>query len=129
MTKFTRTTAALLSAVAAPAAFAADTIDKADVAWMLVATTLVLFMTIPGIALFYGGMSRKKNLLSVLAQSSAICCALSVMWVVVGYSLAFTPGNPWIGSFDHIFLKGLSLHTMSGSIPTLLFMIPRFHEK
>lgn len=68
-------------------------------------------------------MSRKKNLLSVLAQSSAICCALSVLWVVVGYSLAFTPGNPWIGSFDHIFLKGLSLHTMSGSIPTLLFMI------
>ena len=123
MTRFTRTAAALLSAVAAPAAFAADTIDKADVAWMLVATTLVLFMTIPGIALFYGGMSRKKNLLSVLAQSSAICCALSVMWVVVGYSLAFTPGNPWIGSFDHIFLKGLSLHTMSGSIPTLLFMI------
>ena len=123
MTKFTRTAAALLSAVAAPAAFAADTIDKADVAWMLVATTLVLFMTIPGIALFYGGMSRKKNLLSVLAQSSAICCALSVLWVVVGYSLAFTPGNPWIGSFDHIFLKGLSLHTMSGSIPTLLFMI------
>ena len=123
MTKFTRTAAALLSAVAALAAFAADTIDKADVAWMLVATTLVLFMTIPGIALFYGGMSRKKNLLSVLAQSSAICCALSVLWVVVGYSLAFTPGNPWIGSFDHIFLKGLSLHTMSGSIPTLLFMI------
>ena len=73
MTKFTRTGATLLSAVAAPAAFAADTIDKADVAWMLVATTLVLFMTIPGIALFYGGMSRKKNLLSVLAQSSAIC--------------------------------------------------------
>ena len=123
MTKFTRTGATLLSAVAAPAAFAADTIDKADVAWMLVATTLVLFMTIPGIALFYGGMSRKKNLLSVLAQSSAICCALSVLWVVVGYSLAFTPGNPWIGSFDHIFLKGLNLHTMSGSIPTLLFMI------
>ena len=105
MTQLTRTAAALLSAAAAPAAFAADTIDKADVAWMLVATTLVLFMTIPGIALFYGGMSRKKNLLSVLAQSSAICCALSVLWVVVGYSLAFTPGNPWIGSFDHIFLK------------------------
>lgn len=123
MTKTTRTAAALLTLAAAPAAFAADTIDKADVAWMLVATTLVLFMTIPGIALFYGGMSRKKNLLSVLAQSTAICCALSVLWVVVGYSLAFTPGNPWIGSFDHIFLKGLSLHSMSGSIPTLLFMI------
>ncbi len=124
MTKTARMLAAgLAAAAAAPAAFAADAMDKADVAWMLVATTLVLFMTIPGIALFYGGMTRKKNLLSVLAQSTAICCALSVLWVVVGYSLAFTPGNPWIGGFDHIFLKGLDIHSMNGSIPTLLFMI------
>ncbi len=123
MTRTTRMLAAGLTAAAAPAAFAADAMDKADVAWMLVATTLVLFMTIPGIALFYGGMSRKKNLLSVLAQSTAICCALSVLWVVVGYSLAFTPGNPWIGGFDHIFLKGLDIHSMNGSIPSLLFMI------
>ncbi len=124
MTRTSRSLAAgLIAAAAAPAAFAADAMDKADVAWMLVATTLVLFMTIPGIALFYGGMSRKKNLLSVLAQSTAICCALSVLWVVVGYSLAFTPGNPWIGNFDHIFLKGFDIHSMNGSIPTLLFMI------
>ena len=124
MTKTTRMLATgLIAAAAAPAAFAADAMDKADVAWMLVATTLVLFMTIPGIALFYGGMTRKKNLLSVLAQSTAICCVLSVLWVVVGYSLAFTPGNPWIGGFDHLFLKGLDLKTMSGSIPALLFMI------
>ncbi len=124
MTRTSRSLAAgLIAAAAAPAAFAADAMDKADVAWMLVATTLVLFMTIPGIALFYGGMTRKKNLLSVLAQSTAICCVLSVLWVVVGYSLAFTPGNPWIGNFDHIFLKGFDIHSMNGSIPTLLFMI------
>ena len=124
MTRTSRSLAAgLIAAAAAPAAFAADAMDKADVAWMLVATTLVLFMTIPGIALFYGGMTRKKNLLSVLAQSTAICCALSVLWVVVGYSLAFTPGNPWIGNFDHLFLKGFDIHSMNGSIPTLLFMI------
>ncbi len=124
MTRTSRSLAAgLIAAAAAPAAFAADAMDKADVAWMLVATTLVLFMTIPGIALFYGGMTRKKNLLSVLAQSTAICCVLSVLWVVVGYSLAFTPGNPWIGNFDHLFLKGFDIHSMNGSIPTLLFMI------
>ena len=83
---------------------AADTvesaIDKADVAWMLVATTLVLFMTIPGIALFYGGMSRKKNVLSVLAQTTVICCALTLLWLVVGYSLAFAPGNAFVCRAD-----------------------------
>lgn len=124
MIKLTRPgVAALLAAAASPAAWAADGMDKADVAWMLVATTLVLFMTIPGIALFYGGMARKKNLLSILAQSTAICCALSLVWVVVGYSLAFTPGNPWIGGFDYFLLRGLDIKSMTGSIPTLLFMI------
>ncbi len=110
---------------AAGCAFAGEpsaAMDKADVAWMLVATALVLFMTIPGIALFYGGMTRKKNVLSVLEQSAAICCALSVVWYAVGYSLAFTPGNPWIGDFSQAFLRGLDIHSMSGSIPTLLFV-------
>lgn len=104
-------------------AFAASpALDKADVAWMLVATILVLFMTIPGIALFYGGMARKKNILSILAQSSVICCALSVVWVVVGYSLAFTEGNPWIGNFSQAFLRGIDIKSMTRSIPTLLFV-------
>ena len=71
--------ALLLTSGCAAAGTAASTIDKADVAWMLVATTLVLFMTIPGIALFYGGMSRKKNVLSVLAQTTVICCALTLV--------------------------------------------------
>lgn len=106
---------------------AADTvesaIDKADVAWMLVATTLVLFMTIPGIALFYGGMSRKKNVLSVLAQTTVICCALTLLWFVVGYSLAFAPGNAFVGGLDHVFLRGIDIKSTTGSIPTYLFVI------
>lgn len=106
---------------------AADTvesaIDKADVAWMLVATTLVLFMTIPGIALFYGGMSRKKNVLSVLAQTTVICCALTLLWLVVGYSLAFAPGNAFVGGLDHVFLRGIDIKSTTGSIPTYLFVI------
>lgn len=108
-------------AVAAEPAISA--MDKADVAWMLVATTLVLFMTIPGIALFYGGMARKKNVLSVLAQTTVICCALTLVWFAVGYSLAFTPGNPFIGNLDQAFLRGIDIHAMTGSIPTLLFVI------
>ncbi|MDO4936439.1 MAG: ammonium transporter [Sutterellaceae bacterium] len=115
--------ALLLSLMAAPAFAAESVMDKADVAWMLVATTLVLFMTIPGIALFYGGMSRKKNVLSVLAQTTVICCALTIVWFAVGYSLAFTPGNPWIGNFSQAFLSGIDIHSMTGSIPTLLFVI------
>lgn len=127
MTHLTGRLAALLLLTAAGGAAAADpqlaVLDKADTAWMLTATTLVLFMTIPGIALFYGGMARKKNVLSVLAQSTAICCALTLVWFVVGYSLAFTPGNPFIGGLDHVFLKGIDIKSMTGSIPTLLFVI------
>lgn len=109
---------------AAGAAQAADAVmDKGDVAWMLVATTLVLFMTIPGIALFYGGMARKKNLLSLLAQTTVICCALTLVWVTIGYSLAFTPGNPFIGNFSQAMLMNIGIKDLSGSIPTLLFVI------
>lgn len=109
---------------AAGAAQAADAVmDKGDVAWMLVATTLVLFMTIPGIALFYGGMARKKNLLSLLAQTTVICCALTLVWVTIGYSLAFTPGNPFIGNFSQALLMNIGIKDLSGSIPTLLFVI------
>ena len=114
--------AAVLAGTCEGAFAATPALDKADVAWMLVATILVLFMTIPGIALFYGGMARKKNILSILAQSSVICCALSVVWVVVGYSLAFTEGNPWIGNFSQAFLRGIDIKSMTGSIPTLLFV-------
>ena len=115
--------ALLLTSGCAAAGTAASTIDKADVAWMLVATTLVLFMTIPGIALFYGGMSRKKNVLSVLAQTTVICCALTLVWFAVGYSLAFSPGNAFVGGLDHVFLRGMDIKSTTGSIPTFLFVI------
>lgn len=126
--KALRTLGTILTTVstltAAGAAQAADAVmDKGDVAWMLVATTLVLFMTIPGIALFYGGMARKKNLLSLLAQTTVICCALTLVWVTIGYSLAFTPGNPFIGNFSQAMLMNIGIKDLSGSIPSLLFVI------
>src|ERR1700757_4657124 len=81
--------------------------DSGDTAWMLASTALVLLMTIPGLALFYGGMVRKKNVLATVMQSFAITCLVTVLWVIVGYSLAFTPGNGYFGSFDRLFLSGM----------------------
>ncbi|MGZ8251624.1 MAG: ammonium transporter [Methylophilaceae bacterium] len=86
-----------------------DQISSGDTAWMMTSTALVLLMTIPGLVLFYAGMVRKKNVLSTALQSFAICCLISVIWVVIGYSLAFTPSDsPFIGSLDRMFLSGLS---------------------
>jgi Amt family ammonium transporter len=103
-------------AAAAPAAAAPteptivtfDKLNSGDTAWMLTSTALVLMMTIPGLALFYGGMVRKKNILATLMQSFAITCLVTVLWWVVGYSLAFTPGSTkYLGGFGHAFLKGV----------------------
>jgi Amt family ammonium transporter len=100
--------AAPLLALAGPA-FAQDAkIDTGDTAWMLMSTALVLLMTVPGLALFYAGMVRKKNVLATLAQSFAITAVVSVLWIVVGYSLAFGEGNAWIGDFSRIMLAGLA---------------------
>ncbi|HVE50660.1 MAG TPA: ammonium transporter [Casimicrobiaceae bacterium] len=88
-------------------AAAAPTPDKGDVAWMLVATALVILMTIPGLALFYGGMVRAKNMLSVLMQVFVVFSMTVVLWCVYGYSIAFTEGNAFIGGFDRLFLSGL----------------------
>jgi Amt family ammonium transporter len=85
-----------------------DQISSGDTAWMLTSTALVLLMTIPGLALFYAGMVRKKNALATALQSFAICCLMTVVWVTIGYSLAFTPGNMFVGSFDRVFLDGLT---------------------
>ncbi|MDB6061916.1 MAG: ammonium transporter [Verrucomicrobiaceae bacterium] len=85
-----------------------DKINSGDTAWMLASTALVLLMTIPGLALFYGGMVRKKNVLSTALQSFFTCSIVTVLWVVIGYSLAFTPGGGFIGGFDRVFLNGLS---------------------
>lgn len=123
MSALTRIAAFLAAAALSPAALAAEaSMDKADVVWMLVSTTLVLFMTIPGIALFYGGMARKKNVLSILAQTTVICYALTLVWFAAGYSLAFGPGSAFVGGLSHVFLNGLDINSMSGSIPTLLFV-------
>jgi Amt family ammonium transporter len=104
--------AVALLAVAAPAAMAQDTngpkIDTGDTAWMLTSTALVLLMTIPGLALFYAGMVRKKNVLATMMQSFTITALVTVVWVVAGYSLAFGEGNAWIGDLSRVFLNGLA---------------------
>jgi Amt family ammonium transporter len=96
------------AAPTAPVSVDSSKINSGDTAWMLTSTALVLFMTIPGLALFYGGMVRKKNVLATLMQSFAITCVVTIVWVVVGYSLAFTPGNAFIGGFSRVFLNGMA---------------------
>lgn len=100
--------AAPAAAEAAPAAAApAPKFDKGDVSWMLVSTLLVIMMTVPGLALFYGGLVRSKNMLSVLMQVMVTFSMIVVLWLVYGYSLAFTEGNAFIGGFDRLFMKGI----------------------
>ncbi len=89
-------------------------INKADTAWMLVSTALVLLMTIPGLGLFYAGMVRKKNVLATLMQAFSLCCILSVVWMIAGYSLAFTVGTPWIGGLSRFMLYGIGAHIKNG---------------
>ena len=101
--------AAFLSLAAAPALAGDEAkVDTGDAAWMLVSTALVLMMTVPGVALFYAGMVRKKNVLATMMQSFSICALVSVLWMVAGYSLAFGEGNAWIGDFSRFFLGGLA---------------------
>ena len=101
-------------------------LDTGDTAWMLTSTALVLMMTIPGLALFYGGMVRKKNVLATVMQSFAITCLMTVLWMVIGYSLAFTDGgalNAYVGGLDKLFLSGLTVDSLSGTIPESVFMV------
>ncbi|MGO1162381.1 ammonium transporter [Brucella pseudogrignonensis] len=114
------------TAFAQDAAEATPTLDTGDTAWMLTSTALVLMMTIPGLALFYGGMVRKKNVLSTVMQSFAITCLMSVLWMFFGYSLAFTDGgsmNAFIGGFDKAFLSGVTMESLTGTIPEYLFIV------
>jgi len=104
----------------------APALSAGDTAWMLTATALVLLMTIPGLALFYGGMVRKKNVLSMVMQVFATCCLMTVLWMVAGYSIAFSDGggmNDYFGGLDNFMLSGLGLDAMSGTIPESLFMV------
>jgi Amt family ammonium transporter len=108
----------------APSLALADELNVGDTAWVLTSTVLVLFMTIPGLALFYGGLVRSKNVLSVLMQCFAITCMVSVLWLVFVYGLAFGDGgdmNRWIGGFDQMMLSTIGRDTLSGTIPESVF--------
>jgi len=108
---------------AAAAAEEEATLDTGDSAWILTSTALVLLMTIPGLALFYGGMVRKKNVLSTMAHSFVAAAVVSIVWVVIGYTLAFGEGNAFIGSLDKFMLSGITTEALSGTIPEILFVI------
>jgi Amt family ammonium transporter len=120
---------ALSLAFAALPALAQDTgarIDGADTAWMMSATALVLMMTIPGLALFYCGMVRKKNVLATMAQSVACTALCSLLWFAIGYSLSFIGDAPWLGNFERLFLRGIGMETTSAfapTIPELLYVV------
>lgn len=100
----------------------ADELSAGDTAWMLTATALVLFMTIPGLSLFYAGMVRSKNVLSVLMQCFAITGLMSILWAFWGYSIAFDDGNAFMGGFGKLFLSGVTVDAVSGTIPETVFM-------
>src|SRR3569832_2127752 len=122
---FAQTAAPAAPAAAPAAAAAAPKLDTGDTAWMLTSTALVLMMPIPGLGLFYAGMVRKKNVLATVMQSFAITCVVTVLWYVIGYSIAFTNDDPahpgtFIGSFAHIMLAGIgvnSINPLAGTIP------------
>ena len=99
------------------------TLDTGNTAWMLTSTALVLLMTIPGLAMFYGGMVRKKNVLAMVMQVFSVCCLMTVLWMVAGYSLAFGEGGAYVGDLSKAMLSGLTLDSLSGTIPESLFMV------
>ena len=96
-------------------------VNNGDTAWILTSTALVLFMTLPGLALFYAGLVNSKNVVSVLMQHFAVACVVSIIWVTLGYSLAFSSGNAWIGDLSNIFMNSINLDSISGTIPESLF--------
>src|SRR5262245_45482993 len=115
----------IFGAAPALAQDAAAKIDGADTAWMISATALVLMMTIPGLALFYCGMVRKKNVLATMAQSFACAALCSLLWFAVGYSLSFVGDGTWLGTFEQVFLRGVGMDatsTFAPTIPAVLFM-------
>ena len=117
---------ATISLLATPAFAETSEISAADTAWMIVATALVLMMTIPGLALFYSGMVRKKNVLATMAQSLAAVTIISILWVAFGYSLAFVGDGPWLGTLDRWFLAGMTMdgvNPAAKTIPESLFML------
>ncbi len=115
----------LAATTAAMAADAPPKLDTGDTAWMMTSTALVLMMTIPGLALFYGGMVRKKNVLATVMQSFAVTCLMTVLWMIIAYSIAFGDGgsmNAYMGGFGKALLAGLGKDALSGTIPESVFM-------
>jgi Amt family ammonium transporter len=124
MTKIFILCLALLSVLSPEIAFAAEAeLSGANTSWILTSTALVLLMTLPGLALFYGGLVRKKNVLSILMQCFAIASISSILWLLVGYSLAFGEGNAFIGDFSKVMMHGIAKDVLSGDIPESLFML------
>lgn len=113
----------LLSGLVVPEVALADELNSGDTAWMLTSTALVLFMTIPGLSLFYAGMVRSKNALSVMMQCFAITCLVTVLWALYAYSLAFGEGGAYVGDLSKMFMAGVSVDTLSGTIPETVFSI------
>ena len=98
-------------------------LDTGNTAWILISTALVLFMTLPGLALFYGGLVKSKNILSVLMQCIAVACLASLIWLAVGYSLAFSEGSQWVGGLQNFFFSGIERSSLSGDIPESVFFM------
>ena len=115
--------AAALLAIVLPASALADDFSAGDTAWMLTASALVLIMTLPGLSLFYGGLVRSRNVLSILMQCFTIACVMSLLWFVVGYSLAFSGDGAFIGNLDKAFLNGVTVDAMQGTIPETVFVV------
>ncbi|MBM3608960.1 MAG: ammonium transporter, partial [Alphaproteobacteria bacterium] len=101
----------------------APVLSPANTAWIMAATALVLFMTLPGLALFYAGLVRSKNVLSVMMHCVAIAGLASVLWLVIGYSLAYGPGNAFIGDFSKMFLAGVGKETLKDTLPESVFFM------
>jgi len=121
----TAAAAAPAAPAAAPAAAPTPVPNKGDTAWMTVSTVLVILMTIPGLALFYGGLVRSKNMLSLLMQVFVVTSLIYVLWAIYGYSLAFTAGNPFIGSLDKLFFKGMTPDSVAATFSKGVY-IPDF---
>jgi Amt family ammonium transporter len=129
MMNWVKSAPTLLLGAVSQVALAADestpVLNTGDTAWVLISTTLVLLMTVPGLALFYSGMVRKKNILGTMAHSFGATAIVSVVWILVGYSLAFSEGsfNSFIGGFDNVLLNNIDINALTGTIPTLLFVV------
>ncbi|MFW2441141.1 MAG: ammonium transporter, partial [Arenicellales bacterium] len=116
-----RLTSLLLMFASLPALADEVALDTGNSAWILASTALVLFMTLPGLAMFYGGLVRSKNVLSILMQCFAIAGVSSILWFAVGYSLAFSEGNAFLGGLDKSFMAGITKDSLQGDIPESLF--------